>query len=180
VFCDEIKIHIKAGDGGNGRVSFLHEKFRELGGPDGGDGGDGGDVVFKTNPSLNTLHFFKTHKFLKAEGGEAGKKRRQRGKSGKTLTLEVPKGTIISDLKGEIIADLKEEDSEAVAARGGKGGFGNAHFASSVRQAPKVAELGEKGEDYYHELTSETEQMTKEKEAGSKAKIKTLIDKLKK
>lgn len=147
MFSDEAKIHIKAGDGGEGRVSFLHEKGREFGGPDGGDGGEGGSIIFKVNPNLNTLYYFKSHKVLKAKNGEGGKKRKKHGKSGEDLFLEVPQGTVITDAKGEILADLDSASAEAVAAHGGKGGYGNAHFVSSVRQAPKVAELGEKGEE---------------------------------
>lgn len=147
MFSDEAKIHIKAGNGGNGRVGFLHEKYREFGGPDGGDGGKGGDIIFRVKQDLNTLYFFQTHKLLRAENGEEGGQRKKRGKMGEDLIINVPKGTIVSDLSGEILADLNNEDSEAVIATGGKGGFGNAHFTTSVRQAPKIAELGEKGEE---------------------------------
>lgn len=131
----------------------MHEKYREFGGPDGGDGGRGGDVIFKVDDNLNTLYYFKTHHKLKAENGERGKRRKCHGRDGKNLTLSVPRGTVIIDEKsGHALADLSEKD-EFVVAKGGDGGFGNAHFSSSVRQTPKVGELGEPGEEF--ELTLE-------------------------
>lgn len=153
MFCDKVSISIKAGNGGDGLVSFLHEKYREFGGPDGGDGGKGGDVIFRSDGSLNTLYYFKTHHKIKAENGERGKGRKCHGKNGQDLVLSVPQGTVVVDEKtGHVLADLSDED-EFVAAKGGDGGFGNSHFSSSVRQTPKVGELGEPGEEL--ELTLE-------------------------
>jgi len=147
MFCDKTSINVKAGDGGDGIVSFLHEKYREFGGPDGGDGGKGGDVIFQVNDNLNTLYFFKTHHKLRAENGEKGKGRKCHGKNGEDLVLSVPRGTILLDEKtGSKITDLSEFD-EYIIAYGGGGGFGNAHFISSKRQTPKVSELGEPGEE---------------------------------
>lgn len=147
MFCDEVEIHIKAGDGGKGAVSFLHEKYREFGGPDGGNGGKGGDIILRANSSLNTLYFFKSHRILKAEKGEDGKNNKKNGKKGEDLVIEVPVGTFITDLKGVIVADFSSDGIETIVAKGGDGGFGNAHFTSSVRQAPQIAEVGEKGEE---------------------------------
>jgi GTP-binding protein len=148
-FCDIAEIFIKAGDGGNGKLSFLHEKYREFGGPDGGDGGNGGNVIFKVDESWNTLYFYKTHRNLVAQDGEIGKGRKKHGRDGDDLYVHVPLGTIIYNADtNEIIADLNEKDSEAIVAKGGEGGFGNAHFTSSKRQAPGFAELGTKGEAF--------------------------------
>lgn len=147
MFCDEAKIHLKAGDGGNGKVNFLHEKGREFGGPDGGDGGKGGDIIFKASKSQNTLYFYKTNRLLKAKNGEGGLQRKKRGKGAPDKVLEVPEGTIITDTDGKVLADLSQDNPENVILKGGEGGFGNAHFSTSIRQAPKVAELGETGEE---------------------------------
>jgi GTP-binding protein len=147
VFADKVTIYVKAGDGGNGLVSFLHEKYREFGGPDGGDGGKGGDVIIKVDDSTNTLYYYKTHHKMLAERGDGGKKRNKHGKNGDDLIVKVPRGTIIvDDATGQVLADLSDID-EAVVAKGGNGGFGNAHFISSTRQTPRVAELGEPGEE---------------------------------
>jgi GTP-binding protein len=149
MFSDVAKIYIKAGDGGNGRLSFLHEKYREFGGPDGGDGGDGGNVVFQADDSWNTLYFYKTHRKLLAENGEVGKARKRHGKNGQDLIIKVPIGTAIyNDENNRLLADLDKVGSEAVIAKGGEGGFGNAHFTSSTRQTPAFAELGTKGESF--------------------------------
>lgn len=147
MFCDKVKVNVRAGNGGDGVVSFLHEKYREFGGPDGGDGGKGGDVKFRVDDNLNTLYFFKTHHKLIAENGEKGKARKCHGKNGEDLIVKVPRGTVIIDdsLRKQLI-DLSNVD-EFVVARGGDGGFGNAHFISSIRQTPKVSELGEPGEE---------------------------------
>lgn len=147
MFCDKVSISVKAGNGGDGTVSFLHEKFREFGGPDGGDGGKGGDIIFKVDDNVNTLYWFKTHHHQKAESGGRGKGRKKHGKNGLDSVLKVPRGTVITDGEtGEIIVDLSVVE-EKVVAKGGNGGFGNAHFTSSTRQAPRVAELGEPGEE---------------------------------
>jgi GTPase len=147
MFCDKVSIKIKAGNGGDGLASFLHEKYREFGGPDGGDGGKGGDVILKVSDNLNTLHYFKTHQELKAENGEKGKKRKRHGKNGQELIINVPRGTVVIDGKnGHQIVDMSNAE-EFIIAKGGEGGFGNSHFVSSTRQAPQVAELGEPGEE---------------------------------
>lgn len=149
MFCDIAKIYIKAGNGGNGRMSFLHEKFREFGGPDGGDGGHGGDIIFRIDPSWNTLYFYKTRTKLVANNGEDGKGNHQHGKSGNDLVVHVPIGTTIYNTETDgLIADLDCEGKECTIAKGGFGGFGNAHFTSSTRQKPQFAELGTKGEEY--------------------------------
>ena len=146
MFVDKAQVVIKAGDGGDGAVSFRHEKFIDRGGPDGGDGGDGADVILVASRNQNTLANFRYQKRLEAEHGKPGFKRRRHGKSGEDLLVQVPVGTAVVDLDGEVIADLIDDGQEEIIARGGKGGFGNAHFVSSVRQAPRVAEKGEAGD----------------------------------
>ncbi|HSX46544.1 MAG TPA: GTPase ObgE [Patescibacteria group bacterium] len=147
MFVDLALVKVKAGDGGNGVVSFRHEKFIDKGGPDGGDGGKGGDVIFVASRNQNTLASFRYQKELKAPPGYAGAKRRKHGKNGRSLTVEVPVGTVVLAENGETVADLLTDGQQAVIAKGGLGGFGNAHFVSSTRQAPRVAEKGEKGEE---------------------------------
>lgn len=146
-FIDKATVLVRAGDGGNGKLSFRHEKFIDKGGPDGGDGGDGGDVVLVASRNQNTLVNFRFQKEVVAPSGGAGDKRRKHGKSGDDLLVMVPVGTVATDEEGRILADLDEDDKRAVIARGGKGGFGNAHFISSVRQAPRIVEKGEDGEE---------------------------------
>lgn len=146
MFVDRVEVSLKAGDGGNGAVSFRHEKFVDRGGPDGGDGGDGGDIVLVASRNQNTLASFRYHKLLKAANGMTGSKRRKHGKSSLDLEVKVPVGTVVISPDGDVLADLVNDNQSAVIARGGKGGFGNAHFKSSVRQAPRVAEKGEAGE----------------------------------
>lgn len=149
MFCDRAEILVKAGKGGDGGLSFLHEKYREYGGPDGGDGGDGGSVIFRVDPSWNTLYYYKTNRKMAAENGEQGKGRKKHGRNGEDLFVPVPVGTVIYNVDtNEQIADLSELNAEFVVAKGGEGGFGNAHFTSSVRQTPKFAELGTPGEEY--------------------------------
>lgn len=152
MFVDKVLVRVKAGNGGDGSVSFRHEKFVEKGGPDGGDGGRGGSVIFVADANENTLVHFRYKQELQAENGAAGFHRKQRGKNGEDLLVKVPVGTQVYDGE-ELVADLVALGQKAVVARGGDGGFGNAHFKSSVRQAPRVAEVGEKGED--KELTLE-------------------------
>ena len=146
MFVDKVKVTVKAGDGGNGVVSFRREKFIDKGGPDGGDGGDGGDIIFTASRNQNTLANFRFQKRLEAGSGKAGGKRRKRGKSGKDLVVAVPLGTVITDEDGQTLADLANDEQKAIIVIGGRGGFGNAHFVSSTRQAPRVAEKGEAGE----------------------------------
>ena len=146
MFVDKVKVTMKAGDGGNGIVSFRHEKFISMGGPDGGDGGNGGNVVVQASRNQDTLAAFRYKKEIKAEPGRSGSKRKKHGKSGDDLLVELPVGTVIANDRGEVLADLTTDGQQVIIAKGGKGGFGNAHFVSSTRQAPRVAEKGEKGE----------------------------------
>lgn len=145
-FIDKAEVMVIAGDGGNGKVSFRHEKFIDKGGPDGGDGGNGGNVVFVASRNQNTLASFRYEKELKAKSGEPGGKTRKHGRSAEDLLVMVPVGTVVIDQDGVTLADLTEDGARAIIAKGGRGGFGNAHFVSSVRQAPRVAEKGEDGE----------------------------------
>lgn len=152
MFVDKVLVRARAGNGGDGAVSFRHEKYVEKGGPDGGDGGRGGNVIFVASQNENTLVHFRYKQELQAQHGAAGFHRQQRGRSGEDLLVKVPVGTQVYH-DGELIADLVVKEQQAIVARGGDGGFGNAHFKSSVRQAPRVAEVGERGED--KELTLE-------------------------
>lgn len=147
MFVDKVNLKVKAGDGGNGAVSFRHEKYVDHGGPDGGDGGDGGNIVLRASENQNTLAKFRYNKLLVAEGGVAGSKRRKHGKRGNDLVVEVPVGTVVT-IEGKEVADLVQSGQQFVLAKGGNGGFGNAHFASSTRQAPRVAEKGAPGEEF--------------------------------
>jgi len=146
MFVDSVKVILEAGSGGDGKMSFRHERYISKGGPDGGDGGDGGDIIFIASNNQNTLADFRHNKLLKAKNGEAGGKRRMHGKRGESLEVALPVGTVISNESGEVVEDLAAVDEQVVAAHGGKGGFGNAHFTSSVRQAPRISERGEPGE----------------------------------
>lgn len=147
MFVDNAVVKVVAGRGGDGRVSFRTEKYVDKGGPDGGDGGRGGDVVFVADENTSTLIDFRIKQELKAENGEAGSMRRRHGKNGTDRIVKVPVGTVIYRDEKEI-ADLISSGQRVVVARGGDGGFGNAHFKSSTRQAPRVAELGEKGDSF--------------------------------
>ncbi|HSX23721.1 MAG TPA: GTPase ObgE [Candidatus Saccharimonadales bacterium] len=147
MFVDVATVKLKAGDGGNGVVSFRHEKFIDRGGPDGGDGGKGGDVVLAASRNQNTLANFRYQKEIIAAPGQPGAKRRKHGRSGHDLLVAVPVGTSVISESGDTLADLTQDAQQVIIARGGKGGFGNAHFASSTRQAPRVAEKGEPGEE---------------------------------
>lgn len=152
-FVDRVRIYVKAGDGGNGAVSFRREKYVPRGGPDGGDGGDGGFVILRADAGLSTLLRFKHQKRFVAENGQHGRGKKQAGKSGEDLIIDVPVGTVVKDSQtGEIIADLDKHGMMVCVARGGKGGRGNAHFATSTLRAPKIAESGEKGEERWIEL----------------------------
>jgi GTP-binding protein len=142
-FVDKVTVIVKAGDGGDGHVSFRHEKFIDKGGPDGGDGGNGGDVILVASRNQNTLAAFRFKKEVYAEPGKPGGKRRKHGRSAPALLVPVPVGTIVLTLEGDTVADLTTDGQQAIIARGGKGGFGNAHFVSSVRQAPNFSENGE-------------------------------------
>ncbi|MBR5647421.1 GTPase ObgE [Candidatus Saccharibacteria bacterium] len=180
MFVDTAKVSLKAGNGGNGAVSFRREIYIPKGGPDGGDGGKGGDIIFRADKDTNTLIDFRFTPILTAEDGKNGSGTRSAGRSGKDLIVEVPIGTCVYKLLGAsanvatngetlasephndgrersgsqklLIADLTRDGEEAVIARGGDGGFGNAHFKSSTRQAPIIAEVGEPGEEFEAEL----------------------------
>ncbi len=153
MFVDKVTVLVKAGDGGNGVVSFRHEKYVDKGGPDGGDGGNGGSVVVVGSKNQDTLATYRFKKKITAENGHPGSERKKHGKSGRDLVVQLPVGTVITKNDGTILADLVDEEQKVIIAKGGKGGFGNAHFSSSVRQVPRVAEKGEPGEDL--ELTFE-------------------------
>lgn len=148
MFCDELKLKLIAGRGGDGCVSFRREKFVPKGGPDGGDGGSGGDIILKVNPHLNTLTNLANKKTYKAEKGVNGRGKKMHGKNSEDLVLEVPKGTIILNKdKSEMLADLSTEGERFLVTKGGKGGLGNARFVSSTHQVPRFAEDGEPGEE---------------------------------
>ena len=147
-FIDEAKISVKAGDGGNGCISFRREKFIPKGGPDGGNGGRGGSVIIRADRQLNTLLDFRYKHTYRAERGENGRGKNQEGKSGKDEIIKVPCGTLVfTTLKKGVIADLVHHDDEVIIARGGKGGKGNTVFATSTNQAPRYAEAGKSGDE---------------------------------
>ncbi len=148
MFIDKAKIYIKAGNGGDGAVSFFRDKLTTNGGPDGGTGGKGGDVVFVVDKSANNLVHYYYDKHFRAKDGENGGKKNIYGKSADDLIVKVPKGTVIKDFEtGKVIADMFYADQKQVILKGGIGGRGNAKFANSVRQAPRFSELGEKTEE---------------------------------
>ena len=147
MFVDLLKVRVKAGDGGDGLVSFRREKFVERGGPNGGDGGDGGDIVFEADKNVYDLAGLKFLKLIRAENGRPGGRAGKRGRSGGDVVVKVPAGTLVRTAAGEILADLVEPGDRCVAAAGGEGGFGNAHFKSSTNRTPLVAEKGLKGEE---------------------------------
>lgn len=151
MFVDTAKVSLKAGKGGDGAVSFRREIYIPKGGPDGGDGGKGGDIIFRADKDTNTLIDFRFTPILTAEDGKNGSGTRSAGRSGKDLIVEVPIGTVVYKNHTKI-ADLTFDGAEAVIAKGGSGGFGNAHFKSSTRQAPIIAEVGEPGEEFEAEL----------------------------
>lgn len=147
-FIDEAIIYVKAGDGGNGCVSFRREKYVPRGGPDGGDGGKGGDCIVRTREGLTTLMDVRYRKEFKAGRGTHGKGKKMFGKMGEDVVIVVPVGTLIKDAETKkILADMTKLDQEFVVAKGGKGGKGNARFATSVNQAPRIAEEGREGEE---------------------------------
>jgi len=147
MFIDQAKIVTIAGHGGNGVVSFRREKYVPKGGPDGGDGGKGGDVIIEADPNLQTLLDFRYRTKFKAQSGRHGQGANKTGRSGEDLIIRVPLGTVIKDEDtGELIADLVAPGQQAIVARGGKGGRGNARFATPTNQTPRIAEPGEPGE----------------------------------
>ena len=152
-FVDEARIHVKAGDGGNGCVSFRRERFIPKGGPNGGDGGKGGDVILQADAQLTTLLDLTYPKQLRAQKGNHGKGKDQTGKNGEDLIIRVPVGTLVrDDQTEEVLQDLLFDGQQFVAAEGGRGGRGNARFATSTLQAPRHAEKGEKGQEHFLRL----------------------------
>lgn len=148
MFTDYAKITIKSGNGGNGAITFRREKYVAAGGPDGGDGGKGGDIYFVADQDSNTLLDFRYKKNFKAESGENGSGSHCHGKSGEDLYIKVPVGTIIKDAQtGKVVADISEKGQKELVLKGGRGGKGNSHFATSTRQAPRFAQDGEKGKE---------------------------------
>ncbi len=148
MFVDYAKIIIKSGDGGNGAATFRREKYVAAGGPDGGDGGRGGDIYFEVDPNANTLIDFRYTKKFKAEDGQNGSGSHRFGKSGEDCVVKVPLGTIVKDSEtGKVIVDLSKEGQKELILKGGRGGKGNSHFATSTRQAPRFAIDGEKGKE---------------------------------
>ena len=151
MFADTAEVMIVAGKGGRGAVSFRHEKYVDKGGPDGGDGGKGGDVIFVADNNVNTLASFRFKPELRAGDGEAGGKRRKHGADGVDKLVKVPVGTAVYR-DGRLVTELTTSGQRRVVAFGGAGGFGNAHFKSSTRQTPRVAEVGEKGDSFLAKL----------------------------
>jgi GTP-binding protein len=153
MFFDEAKIHVKAGDGGNGSVAFRREKYVPRGGPSGGNGGDGGDVILEVDPQLNTLVHFQNRAHFKAGRGAHGKGKNQTGARGEDALVFVPPGTVVRYADtDEVLADLTKPGQRVVVAQGGQGGRGNASFATSTRQAPRLAERGAPGEERWLRL----------------------------
>ena len=148
MFLDYAKIHVKAGQGGSGCVSFRREKFIPKGGPDGGDGGRGGSIVLKVEPNLRTLIDYKYHSRYNAKRGQHGKGSNQHGKKGENIILKVPPGTVVKDEDtGKVLTDLTQTGQEFVVAKGGRGGKGNARYASPTHRSPREWEVGEPGEE---------------------------------
>ena len=148
MFVDKAKIKIKAGNGGNGAVAFHREKYVASGGPDGGDGGKGGDVIFEVDTNLSTLSYFRYKRKYTAQSGMSGQGGHRNGKKGEDLIIKVPKGTIIREEEsGAVLADMSDSE-RFVAAKGGKGGWGNSHFATPTRQTPRFAKDGVPGEEW--------------------------------
>jgi GTP-binding protein len=145
-FIDKVTVDVFAGNGGDGKMNFRREKFVDKGGPDGGDGGHGGDVILLATRNENTLATFRYQKEIKAEDGQGGGKTKMHGRSAPNLLVPVPVGTIATNEDGIVVADLTFDQQKVVIAKGGRGGFGNAHFLSSTRQVPAFAEKGDKGD----------------------------------
>jgi GTPase len=147
---DEIKIYVKSGDGGDGAIAFRREKFVPRGGPSGGDGGHGGDIVFQVNPRMNTLSTFQNKIHFKANDGKRGGQKNMTGRSADNMIIQVPAGTVIRDAEsGDVLADLVQKDATFTLLKGGRGGRGNARFASASNQTPRVAEKGEPGRELW-------------------------------
>jgi GTP-binding protein len=154
-FIDEARIYVRAGNGGDGAMSFRREKFIPLGGPDGGDGGRGGDVILRATHNLNTLVNFRNQMHFRAEHGGAGAGGKKHGKRGADLMIDVPIGTVIADEHG-VMADLTHEGQTVTVARAGKGGLGNVHFATATNRAPRMRRKGEPGEERWLRLELKT------------------------
>jgi GTP-binding protein len=153
VLVDRARIYVKAGNGGSGAMSFRREKFVPKGGPDGGDGGRGGSVTLRARQNVTSLLAFQFNQHFKAGNGQGGMGDQRHGKAGSPVTIDVPMGTVVfDDETGAQIADLTEPDQTVMVAKGGKGGLGNVHFKSSTRQTPRIAELGEPGEERWLRL----------------------------
>ena len=148
MFVDRVRIYVAAGSGGSGCVSFRREKYVPTGGPDGGDGGDGGSVIVSVSPRLHTLMDLRRRKHYKAPNGHSGRGKNQHGRNGNDIIIEVPPGTVVCDSSsGGVIADLVSPGQSVVVAAGGKGGKGNARFATATRQTPRFAQPGRVGEE---------------------------------
>ena len=153
MFCDRAKVFIKSGKGGDGHVSFRRELYVPAGGPDGGDGGRGGGIIFQVDDGLNTLSDFRHVRKYIATSGEEGGKRRCHGKDGEDLVIKVPEGTVIKEFEtGKVIADMSGENRREVILKGGKGGLGNMHYATSTMQAPKYAQPGQPAQELWVQL----------------------------
>lgn len=153
MFIDQVNIHVKSGKGGDGMVHFRREKYEPRGGPDGGDGGRGGDVIFEVKPTLNSLSHFRPKQKFAAENGANGGSAQKTGRDGKDLVIPVPPGTVIYDAEtGALLGDLTEAGQRLVVCKGGRGGRGNQHFATSRNQAPRIAERGEPHEEKFLRL----------------------------
>jgi len=147
-FVDYVKIHVKAGDGGKGCVSFRREKYVPRGGPDGGDGGRGGHIIIRATDELNTLLDLRYQREYRAEKGQHGMGKKMHGKNGEDLIIPVPVGTVVRDAESkDFIIDLDRDSAQVIIAKAGRGGLGNSHFATPVRQAPRFAQPGEEGEE---------------------------------
>jgi GTP-binding protein len=148
---DKAEVRVRAGGGGDGAVTFRHEKFAPMGGPDGGNGGSGGDVIIIADTGFASLRIFKRNRLYRAGDGAQGKGQKKKGKRGSHLVLKVPVGTMVWEQNGQhgnvLVADLAESGQEKIVAKGGKGGWGNVHFATSTNQTPRIAQKGETGEE---------------------------------
>jgi GTP-binding protein len=152
-FIDQVKVYLKAGNGGRGCVAFRREKFVPRGGPSGGDGGNGGSIIFRVDPGMNTLYDFRYRPHLRAQNGRPGMGDKMSGKKGEDMVVKLPPGTTVRDFEtGEVIADLVNGGQEAVIAKGGRGGRGNQHFATPTNRAPRRYDEGTPGEERTVEL----------------------------
>jgi hypothetical protein len=171
-FLDEAKVYIRSGDGGNGCVSFRREKFIEFGGPNGGDGGRGGDVIVTAVNGLNTLIDYRYQQHFKAQNGAGGMGKDRHGANGKDIVMKVPAGTQIYEEDGEtLLADLTEVGQTVTIARGGNGGFGNAHFKSSTNQAPRHANPGLPGRGTHHPAAAQADRRCRHRRPAERRQV---------